>query len=152
MGEGKHFMISTSEFDFAVDMSNELKVIGLPERNKRTAMSLKPGDKIVFYVSKLSIIGGIAEVTGEYFYEKKRIWSDLYDLWPHRVPARPVYLIKNITEGIKAKDLLDDLLLVRNKHAKWGCYFQGSFKNISAHDYLVFENALKRRISPLSSD
>jgi predicted RNA-binding protein len=142
MSENNYYMIITSPEDFEIDLKNNLSIIGLPDRNKRAAKNFAVGDKIVFYISKMSLFGGIAEVTGEYYYHKKKIWTDHYDLWPHRVSSKPLYLINDFNKMIFIKEIWDDLDFIKTK-GSWGVYVQGSFRKLSKHEFKVILQNLK---------
>jgi len=143
MNKKSYYMITTSVDDFKVDIKNKLSIIGLPDRNEKSIRKFDIGDKIIFYISKLSLFGGIAEVVSQYFYDRKQIWTDPYDLWPHRVFTKPIYLIDDFTKMIFVKDIWEELEFIKKKK-KWGVYVQGSFKRLSEHDFEVVLRSFKK--------
>lgn len=144
-----YYMIITTPNDFAIDLKNKFKILGFPERNKKSVQKFKKGDKVVFYVLGEYLFGGIAEVTGEYFYDNKnQIWTDPYDKWPSRINAKEIFLIEKFEDMVFLKDIWNDLSFVKQQK-KWGVYFQGSFKKLSKEDYTVIENALKERCNSI---
>ena len=145
MSTPKYYILVTSKDDFSIDIQNELNVIGLPHSKRATAQKLQIGDRLVFYISKLGAFGGIAEVTSDYYYSKEKIWSDEYDLWPHRVRSKSIFHFKNITKVISIKSIWDNITFIKNKH-KWGCYFQGSLRSITKEDYQVIHDAFSKTI------
>lgn len=143
--KNNYYMIITTANDFAIDLKNNFSIIGFPERNKNSVKKFKKGDKIVFYILKQFLFGGIAEITGDYFEDyKTQIWTDPYDKWPARIKAKPVYKLKDFNKMVYLKDIWDDLSFIKQKH-KWGVYFQGSFKNLSQEDYKIIEKAIMER-------
>ena len=105
---------------------------------------MNPGDRIIYYVTKQSKFMAAVEVVGEYFYSEEPIWDDPYDLWPHRIPTKPLTFIESCDEGVFIKDIWDDLEFIKSK-VKWGSQVQGSFRKLSEHDYnIIYENICKK--------
>ena len=139
-----YYMIVTNEIDYEWDIDNKFQCAGFPERNKKSIKQMKPGDKIIYYVTKISKFMAAVEVSGPYFYSEKEIWDDPYDLWPHRIKTKPICYLENPDEGIYIKDIWDDLEFIKNK-VRWGSQVQGSFRSLSEHDYNVIIEAIKKR-------
>lgn len=139
-----YYMIVTNEIDYEWDIDNQFKCAGFPDRNRNSVMQMKPGDKIVYYVTKISKFMAVVEVTGDYYYSEEPIWDDPYDLWPHRIKTKPIGYFDDIENGIFIKDIWDDLEFIKNK-TKWGSQVQGSFKKLSNHDGTVIERAVIKR-------
>ena len=139
----KHYLIITTPESYSYDIKNEFLVAGFPKRNEKSIKNFNEGDKIIYYITKISKFATISEVTGEYFFSKKPLWSDVVDEWPHRVPTKPLYKITNEDNMVYIKDIWDDLEFISNKN-KWGSQVMGSFKRISEHDFnVIFKNIQK---------
>lgn len=146
MEEVNYYMIITTEQDYQIDVENNFNVVGFPERNRNSVKKFKKGDKIVFYITKKSVFAAVVEVVGEYFYDRKQLWNDEYDLWPHRINCKPLYIIEDTNLMIYIKDIWDNLNFIVNKQ-KWGSQVQGSFKRLSEHDYNIIKNEIEMRTS-----
>ena len=142
--EKKYYMIITTEKDYEIDVKNNFDIVGFPERNKNSVKKFKKEDKIIFYVTKKSVFASVVEVIGEYFYDRKQIWSDEYDLWPHRINCKPLYIIEDVNMRVYIKDIWENLSFIKNKH-KWGSQVQGSYRILSEHDFKVIENEIVKR-------
>ena len=140
----KFFMIVTNEIDYEWDIENRFACAGFPERNKKAIQQMEVGDKIIYYVTKQSKFMAAVEVVGEYFYSEKSIWDDPYDLWPHRIPTRPLVYIDNCDDGVYIKDIWDNLSFIKTKN-KWGSQVQGSFRRLGENDYNVIINAINEK-------
>lgn len=138
-----YYMIVTNEIDYEWDIDNKFSCAGFPARNKKALLGMNPGDRIIYYVTKVSKFMAAVEVTGEYFYSEEPIWDDPYDLWPHRIQTKPLYFITDVEKGIYIKDIWDDLEFIRNK-LKWGSQVQGSFRKLSEHDYKIIEQHISK--------
>lgn len=131
-------MIITTPKSYIVDIKNDFSIVGFPDRNRNSVKNFKIGDRIVFYVTKRSVFGTVAEVTSDYFYDTKEIWDEEFDFWPHRVKCKPIYTMTDFTKMVYIKDIWDNLTFIKNKH-KWGSQVQGSFRKLSEHDFNVIE-------------
>lgn len=138
-----YYMIVTNEIDYEWDIDNQFACAGFPERNKKSVKQMECGDKIIYYVTKVSKFMAVVEVVGEYYYSEEPIWDDPYDLWPHRVLTKPIKYIQSVEDGIYIKDIWDNLDFISNK-VRWGSQVQGSFRRISEHDFnVIFEELSK---------
>lgn len=144
MDEVNYYMIITTPDSHKVDIENNFSIIGFPDRNRNSVKNFKVGDKIVFYITKKSVFGTIAEVTSEYFHSTEKIWDNEFDFWPHRVNARPIYKIIDFNSMVYIKDIWDNLHFIKNKH-KWGSQVQGSYRKLSKHDFNVIQNEVSKR-------
>lgn len=139
-----YYLIITTRADYKLDVKNQFKFIGFPTRNKSSVMNFEKGDKVIFYVTKISSFAAAVEITGDYFYDTTQVWSDDYDVWPHRVHTIPECYIEEESSMIYIKDIWDNLDFIKNKN-KWGSQVQGSFRRINEHDYNVIKNAIKEK-------
>ena len=147
----KYYMIITNKWDYEIDVKTNFEVAGFPERQRAQVEQMKPGDKIVYYVTKASMFCAITEVTGAPFYSNKQIWADFYDVYPCRVPTKPLIFRNAVISqtgktckitGVFIKNIWDNLSFINNKN-KWGSQVMGSFRKLTDKDYQIIENALK---------
>ena len=142
--ERNYYMIITTKEDYKKDLENKFEFLGFPERNRKSVEDFKVGDKVIFYVTKISSFAASVEISGESFYSLKQVWTDEYDVWPYRVKSKKEYAIKEESNMVFIKDIWDNLEFIKNKN-KWGSQVQGSFKRISEHDYNVILKNIKEK-------
>lgn len=142
--ENNYYMIITDPKDYSIDIKNNFSFIGFPERNRESIKKFKKGDRIVFYVTKKSSFAAIVEVVGDYYYKNSKVWDDEYDLWPHRIKCKPIYIIESRHMMVYIKEIWDNLSFIKSKE-KWGVYVQGSYRNLKKEDYLIIEAEIKKR-------
>lgn len=141
--EKNYYMIITNKRDYNCDIKNNFKFIGFPDRNRNSVKKFNIGDRIVFYVTKVSCFAAVVEVSGEYYYDNSLIWTD-YEIWPHRIPCKVIKFINNDEDMIYIKDIWDDLSFIKNK-VKWGSQVQGSFRKLVKSDYEIIEKNILDR-------
>ena len=142
----QYWLVVTSPDNFRCDREQlGFELQGLPYRFRKQVQKMALGDKVVYYIMKLHKFGAIATVTGEYFEDSSKKWTDRKERWPSRRPSKPDIVLQD-DELIDAKKLVPDFSFIRNKEA-WGTYFQGSIKTIPEDDFKLIESEMKKVIA-----
>ena len=136
-----YYLIVTTPKDYLLDVKNGFQCAGFPYRNRAAVNQMCPGDKIIYYVTKVSKFCASVEVTGDAYTSRTQIWDDPYDLWEYRIPTQPLSYVKSYMEGVYIKDIWDNLNMIKNK-GKWGSQLMGSYRLLTENDYNVIMNAL----------
>lgn len=142
--ENNYYMIITTPTDYRLDVKNEFKFVGFPERNRNSVMKFKEGDKIIVYVTQKSSFAAVLEVVGEPYCSYTQVWDDEYILYPYRVNTSPLFYAKGNSEMTFIKDIWDDLTFITNKR-KWGSQVQGSFRKICQKDFETIKKSLLKK-------
>lgn len=117
---------------------------------RKQSGEMKPGDRIVYYLTKAVLFGGIVEVTGEMF-------EDISDIglrsagkpgedYPFRIDTKPLVIPEpgNYIDVREITDLLDKTRKLGPK--KLGMAFRGNLHKISDGDYEAIEQLLRDRL------
>ncbi len=72
--DGKTWILTGSLENFRINVERGFDVVGFKERRRRQAEQMAPGDEIVFYVTGVQELGGIARVTSEMYEDRTPIW------------------------------------------------------------------------------
>lgn len=113
------------------------KVIGFKERNRKRALQIEPGDRIVLYATGLMAFAGSMRIEGEMYEDHSPIWSrsaDRPDPYPWRFPASPEAVLDQ-SEWVPAESFvgaLDHIAKWPPRH--WTLAFQGQIRPVSDHD------------------
>ncbi len=146
-----HWLVVTSAANFRHDrdvlgFTNQ----GLPIRYRKSLRRMSVGDRVVYYIMGIQKFGATATITGDYFEDATRLWTDRDETWPARRPSRRDIVLKD-EELLDARRLVSGLSFVANKNA-WGASFQGSIREIPEEDFAFIEsrmrNASGRRLDP----
>jgi predicted RNA-binding protein len=110
------------------------------------AEQIGPGDRIVFYVTKVQAFGGIVEVTSEMYEDRAKVWPGKpgkADAYPWRFDTEPV-LVLDEDRFVPAEGLAADLEHVRKWPIEhWHLAFQGQLRSVSAADAELIERHLR---------
>jgi predicted RNA-binding protein len=145
--EGRvYWLISTSEKNFKHDRKVlGLKFQGLKERNKRTVMKFHPGDKVLYYIAGISKFGAIATITGGYYFDETKLWTENDEMWPCRAKSQPEIVLED-DELIDVRKLVPKLSFIKDT-TNWGVFFQGSIRLIPEEDFRLVESEMKKVIA-----
>jgi len=143
----KYWLITTSPENFRVDKeSSGFTVQGLKERHKKTVMKFEPGDKVVYYINRISKLGAIASITSGYYRDDKtRIWTDEDEIWPSRAKSKPDIVLDD-DELLDIKKLIKQLSFIKDKD-NWSLFVRGSIRPIPEEDYLLIESEMRKTLS-----
>lgn len=133
--------------NFEINRERGFDVIGFKERRRKQAEQMRPGDRIIFYVTGIQAFGGIAEVTSEVFEERKPIWPQgkkkAPEAYPWRVDAKPVLVLEE-DDFVPAEELVPEMEHAAKWPAEhWHLAFQGQLRTIGSADTKLLERRLK---------
>lgn len=84
-------------------------------------------------------------ITGEYYEDHSKLWTDEEEVWPSRCPSEPELLLQD-DELIDAKKLVPNLTFIEKKES-WGVYLQGSVREIPEEDFRFIESEMRKVIA-----
>lgn len=143
----RYWLVTTSPENFKVDKETSgFTVQGLKERHKKTVMKFQPGDKVVYYINRISKFGAIATVISGYYHDDEtRIWTDEEEIWPSRARSKPEIVLED-DELLDIKKLTKQLTFIKDKD-NWSLFVRGSIRPIPEEDYLLIESEMRKTLS-----
>jgi len=142
----QYWLIVTSPDNFKCDREHlNFRYQGLPNRFRKQVQRMKIDDRVVYYIMKIQKFGATATITGEYYNDSSKVWTDNDEMWPARRPSKPDVVLDD-DELIDAKKLIPDLSFIEKKEF-WGTYFQGSIKTIPEEDFKLIESEMKKIVA-----
>jgi predicted RNA-binding protein len=148
MGDGERprtWILTGSLENFRINAARGFDVIGCKERRRRQAEQMRPGDEIVFYVTKVQEFGALARVRSEMFEDRTPIWprGDKDEEYPWRVEAEPVVVLAE-EQFAPAVELVDDLEHARKwPREHWHLAFQGQLRTVGDSDARLLHDRLE---------
>ncbi len=138
--------LTTSPDNLAATAALGWKLQGVKSRRGRTARDIKPGDRLVYYVTKAVAFAATAEITSEAFEDHEPIWtSKPGEDYPWRFEIAPVVVVENPADWVPAEQLHEQLEFPRRWPPEhWKLAFQGNIRAWPDADYDVVEAALRR--------
>lgn len=137
--------LTTSPDNFAKTAELGWKVQGIKSRRSKTAEQIRPGDKIVYYVTKAVSFGAVVEVTSDCFEDHGPVWSSKPgEDYPWRLEISPEVVVEEPERWVAAEEVQERLEFPRRWPAEhWRLAFQGNIRAWPESDYLVVKAALE---------
>ena len=146
---GTTWILTGSLENFRINERRGFDVIGFKERRRRQAESMRPGDRIVFYVTGVQEFGGMARVASEMFEDREPIWpaGPKQEAYPWRVDAEPLIVLSE-EQFVPAIELVGELEHAAKWPAEhWQLAFQGQLRTVSEHDARLLAGRLEAAAS-----
>lgn len=149
-----YWMLVGTPENWEIMAKNGFNLCAMKAKRKNYAMQVKPGDKVVFYLTKIQSFAGAAEFASFYtedhsplfISEKKgssftKALKDKED-YPWRFKIKPEVMLKK-EETISAEKFKNKLKYLKKWPAKyWKLGFQGNVHQIPEVDYLTLKQSL----------
>jgi hypothetical protein len=142
----KTWILTGSPENFEATRERGFRLIGMKERRRNLAERVEPGDRIVFYLTRVKQFAAIVRVTGELFEDRTPVWPGKpgkADPYPWRFETEPE-LVLDDEARIPAEELAGELEHVRKwPREHWTLAFQGQFRAVSDADAAVLEERMR---------
>jgi predicted RNA-binding protein len=146
-GTPNYWIIVGSPDNFAKTRELGFTIQGLKSRHRRKAERMKPGDKLVYYITGLKQFAGISTVTSPYFESHEPIWQSkdpkkAAEDYPHRVNIEPEVILAD-GKYVDAEPLARQMIYATKWPAEnWTLAFQGNVHEIPVDDFALIEAAI----------
>jgi EVE domain-containing protein len=144
----KTWVLTGSPENFAATRERGFRVIGMKEGRRRMAEQVEPGDRIVFYLTRIKQFGGIVRVTGAMYEDRTKIWPGKpgkADAYPWRFETEPELVLEE-SEYVPAEELAGELEHVAKwPREHWTLAFQGQLRTVSDADARAIEERMRAR-------
>jgi hypothetical protein len=141
-----HWLLVSSPENFDISRTRGFDIAGMKSRHRRKAETVRTGDTILFYVTGLKAIGGLAEATGPYYEDGSHVWDSKKDgeEYPFRFPVKPIAIIAKPDDFVRVEEFVDALEYPKRwPRENWTLAFQGNVHKLSEHDYRLLAGAVR---------
>ena len=140
------WILTGSIENFRASRERDFDLVGLKQRLRIMAQQVEPGDRIVFYVTKVQAFGAIARIAGELYEDRAPVWPGKpgkRDDYPWRFAARPE-LVLDEDRFVAAEPIAPQLEHVRKWPLEhWHLAFQGQLRQVSDRDADLLESRMR---------
>ena len=140
------WILTGSPENFAATRDLGFTLIGMKERRRLQAQQMVPGDRIVFYLTRVKAFAGSARLAGELFEDRTPVWPGkpgAPDPYPWRFAAVPETVLPE-ERWVPAEKLATELEHVRKWPADhWTLAFQGQLRTVSERDAALLVERLR---------
>ncbi len=147
MSDSGYWVIVGSPENFATTREHGFTIQGMKSRHRKKAEQMKPGDKLIYYVTGLKAFGGVATITSEYFEDHTIIWRSTNkkrgdEDYPYRVNIEPDVILDD-GEYLPAEPVARAMKYVQKWPAEnWTLAFQGNVHRIDEEDFALVRDAI----------
>jgi hypothetical protein len=139
------WILTGSPENFTATREHGFSVIGLKERRRRQALEIEPGERIVFYLTRVMAFAASALIAGELYEDRTPIWPGKAknpDPYPWRFALTPEWILDEHV-WIPAESLVDELEHIRKwPREHWKLAFQGQLRTVGEADAELLEQRL----------
>lgn len=154
-GEHTFWIVVGSPGNFEKTRELGFTIQGLKSRHRKKAERMKPGDKIVYYITGRKAFAAISTITSPYFESHEPIWKsadpkkDTED-YPFRVETRLDVALPD-DEFIDAEPIARQMIYASKwPAANWTLAFQGNVHEIPEGDFDLIRSAIDDRASTVA--
>lgn len=145
--EPAYWVIVSSPDNFARSREICFTMQGVKSRHRKKAERMKPGDKIVYYLTGLKAFGGISTITSPAFESHERIWASgdpkkQAEDYPYRVQTSPDLILDDGSYAAAEPITRQMDYVAKWPAANWTLAFQGNVHEISERDFERIREAL----------
>jgi len=140
-GDAPNYWILVSSVDnWQKTVDHNFSLQGMKSRHRKKAEQMRPGDKLIYYVTGLKAFAGITTVTSTYFEDHDLIWTSgnakkADEDYPLRVLIAPDLALKP-EDFVPAERLARQMIYARKwPAANWTLAFQGNVHLVPEADY-----------------
>jgi len=132
-----YWIVVGSEENMRIAESRGFDIFGFKSTRRAEASRMKPGDKLIFYLTKIMKFGGLAEVTSDYFEDHAKVFKSEKksgEDYPFRVRVKPE-IILDPDQYLDVKEIAPTLAFTRRWGDNWRLAFQGNLHEVPDEDY-----------------
>ena len=144
----QYWMIVTSPENYRKSRELGFTVQGLKSRHRKRAETMRPGDRLLYYVTGRMVFAATTTLSSQMFEEHSHVWrsSRREEDYPWRVHTRPEHVLEE-TEWVLAKELAYRLEYVRKWPPEhWTLAFQGHVHQLPQKDFKLIEDEIRRSL------
>ncbi len=139
------WILTGSPENYAATRERGFSVIGLKERNRARAEQIEPGDRIVFYLTRVKRFAARVLVSGELYEDRSPVWPGKpgkADPYPWRFATEPEIVLDD-EDWVAAEELAGELEHVAKWPPEhWTLAFQGQIRAVSDRDAGTLEDRM----------
>ena len=140
-----YWIVVGSPDNYELARSRGFDMFGFKSTRRRESAEMRPGDKLVFYLTGVMKFGGIATVRSEVFEDHAPVFKSEKkpgEDYPFRVRTEADLLLDR-DQWLDVKEFAPRLEFTRRRGEHWRLAFQGNLHQIDRTDYEEIESAVR---------
>ncbi len=141
-----YWIVVGSEENMRIAEERGWDMFGFKSTRRAEVAAMKPGDRIIFYLTKIMKFGGIAEVTSDYYEDHEKVFRSEKkpkEDYPWRVKIKKVTALTP-EQYLDVREIGPTLEYVKKWPPEhWRLAFQGNLHQIPESDYNLIEGLMR---------
>ncbi len=142
-----YWIVVGGAVNYEIARDTPLDFFGFKSTRRREVGEMKPGDKLIFYLTGIMKFGGVARVTSEYFEDHARVFTSAKkpnEDYPFRVRIEPEVLLP-ADAYVDVKEVAPRMEYIKKWPAEhWRLAFQGNLHQIPEVDYEMIRGEIEQ--------
>jgi len=132
-----NWIVVGSPENFEIARERGFDMFGFKSTRRRESAEMKPGDRLIFYLTGVMRFGGVVNVASEVYEDHSPVFKSekkAAEEYPFRVKTAPDRIL-NKERWLDVKEYATRLEMTRRRGEHWRLAFQGNLHKISDEDY-----------------
>ncbi len=142
-----YWIVVGSEDNMRIAEARGFDIFGFKSTRRSEVSGMRPGDKLVFYLTKIMKFGGIAEVTSDYFEDHTKVFRSEKkpgEDYPFRVKVKPIMILAP-EQYLDVREIAPRLAYTKKWPAEhWRLAFQGNLHQVPESDYELIASLMRQ--------
>ncbi len=141
-----YWIVVGSEENMRIAEARGFDIFGFKSSRRREVAGMQPGDKLIFYLTKIMKFGGLAEVTSDYFEDHARVFKSEkkpQEDYPFRVNVKPE-IVLTPEQYLDVKEIAPRMQYTKKWPLEhWRLAFQGNLHQVPQADFELIVAEMK---------
>ncbi len=146
-----YWIVVGSEENMRIAQARGFDLFGFKSTRRREAAQMRPGDKLIFYLTGIMKFGGLAQVTSEYFEDHTPVFKGkpgrpgkASEDYPFRVRVRPEIILEP-GQYLDVKEIAPQMQYPKKWPPEhWRLAFQGNLHRVPEEDYRLIASLMRQ--------
>ena len=142
-----YWIVVGSEENMRIAETRGFDIFGFKSTRRTEASRMRPGDRLIFYLTKIMKFGGIAEVTSDYFEDHTKVFMSTKkpgEDYPFRVKVKPI-IVLSPDQYLDVREIAPGLEFTKKWPPEhWRLAFQGNLHEVPESDYKLIEPLMRQ--------
>jgi predicted RNA-binding protein len=140
-----YWIVVGSEENMRIAEGRGWDMFGFKSTRRAEAAGMKPGDRLIFYLTKIMKFGGMAEVTSDYYEDHEKVFRSEKkpkEDYPWRVKIKKVTVLSP-EQYLDVREIGPTMEYVKKWPSEhWRLAFQGNLHQIPESDYKLISGLM----------
>ena len=144
-----YWIVVGSQENMRIAQARGFDIFGFKSTRRNETSRMKPGDKLIFYLTGIMKFGGLATLTSDYFEDHTPVFKSEKkpsEEYPFRVQVKPEIILEP-SQYLDVKEIAPRMQYTKKWPAEhWRLAFQGNLHQIPEEDYQLIVSQMRQAV------